>query len=204
MRPKGTSTPFSFPTLATLLLFLLVPLQTSTMALSLSHPHKLFVYGTLKRGLYNHDVYLKLAEQSGAALYLGVATTCDKLALKIVGPRNIPALMEDENAPYNVEGEVYQVTDSTLQAMDILEGIAVGFYDRVEKKVQLPQQQLNCVFLKPTGNCWIYLQKPQEGQSELPCYPSYTKELHQSYVPSRKGPDPAILALLQPKKEEPK
>jgi gamma-glutamylcyclotransferase (GGCT)/AIG2-like uncharacterized protein YtfP len=183
------------PILLPPLLLLFVPTTTITMALS--RPHNLFVCGTLKRGFFNYETYLKRGVESGTAHYVGTAETCDKFALPILGERCIPALMKGtkEEMEHRIKGEVFEVSDSVLAAMDIiLEGVASGFYYRAQKKVKLLREKD-----KQLLDCWIYLQNPPEIPYGLPTYPAYTSELHQSYVPRRAEPDPTILALLEQK-----
>ena len=160
----------------------------------LKHPHKLFVYGTLKRGFYNHNVYLRRAEDKGTAKYLGAGTTNDKFALKVLGPRCIPALME-EPKDQSINGEVYAVNDDVLEAMDLLEGVAVGHYFRGRRGVQMQAGNDE----SKNEDCWVYLQTPK-GDTELlqrvPSYDTYTEYLHNTYVPPTSEPDPIILGLL--------
>jgi gamma-glutamylcyclotransferase (GGCT)/AIG2-like uncharacterized protein YtfP len=77
--------------------------------------HRLFAYGTLKRGFYNHIVYIKPAEKIGAATFLGDAITTDSFTLQIRGDRNVPALLEHPSSP--IRGELFSVTEQVLQAM---------------------------------------------------------------------------------------
>mmetsp|Transcript_3662 Transcript_3662/g.10071 ORF Transcript_3662/g.10071 Transcript_3662/m.10071 type:complete len:285 (+) Transcript_3662:3-857(+) len=116
--------------------------------------HKLFVYGTLKRGFFNHQTYLHHGETSGAALYLGNAQTVDQsFRLQLVGERKIPALIEneeedtrdadsddnenqDDRVPARIRGQVFAINDAALQAMDLLEGVATGHYYRVQRDVE--------------------------------------------------------------------
>lgn len=152
------------------------------------YPHRLFVYGTLKRGFYNHRVYLQHAEQSKAAKYLGTATTCNRYSMKIVGERCVPALFE-EPAETAIQGEVYAITDSVLEAMDILEGVASGHYFRKRHDVILEEERISC---------FVYCQNHKEGVdlSNEPSYSDYTEELHTKYSPRSKVPNSSILNLL--------
>ena len=183
--------------------------MSSSSSSALHHTtHKLFVYGTLKRGFYNHRVYLAKAEARQTAVYRGTAMTQDNLTLQLRGPRYIPALMkplgEKSGSGCPVRGEVYDVSDKVLQAMDVLEGVARGFYYRMEIPVLLSPQKDND---NQNGenksdnvlNCWVYLQNPSLETSDdaTPHYPEYTAELHAKYVPPTTEPDPEILQLLQ-------
>ena len=167
--------------------------------------HKLFVYGTLKRGFYNHGVYLATAETRQTAVYRGTAVTRDSnFCLLVRGPpRCIPALLQCDDGSGNrcaVRGEVYDITDTVLQAMDVLEGVARGFYYRTEIPVVLLQDNDNNNDDDDDDNvitCWVYLQKATDSDTDdAVCHSEYTAALHTKYVPPTAEPDPEILRLL--------
>jgi len=84
-----------------------------------------FVYGTLKRGHYNHCL-LKNAK------FLGEATLGGEFDMYSLG--SFPALVpcDGEESP-KIHGEVYEVDEETLRRLDRLEGYeehGEGFYDR--------------------------------------------------------------------------
>ncbi|CAB9515335.1 Putative gamma-glutamylcyclotransferase [Seminavis robusta] len=188
---------------STALNVLLLLLSTSTVAMALRHSHRLFVYGTLKRGFYNHNVYLRLAEKSGAAIFLGTARTVDTYTLGIMGPRCIPALWENPSKTgQQIEGEMFGISDRCLAAMDILEGVATGRYYRVKRSIRLVSAKEEEE--QPIMDCWVYLQKPPNDDDELDssCHESYTKDLHDLYVPPSTEPDPTILELLNESDEK--
>lgn len=96
-------------------------------------PHCLFVYGTLKRGCTNHQRYLGLAEERGKAKFIGTGTTSKKFPMvvrpaHIAPPTRAPVLMDRVGTGHQIKGEIFRVDDSTLEAMDILEGVRSGFY----------------------------------------------------------------------------
>ncbi|MBX9709878.1 MAG: gamma-glutamylcyclotransferase, partial [Xanthobacteraceae bacterium] len=84
--------------------------------------HRVFVYGSLKRGLENHD-------QLGAAVFAGKATTSAPFRM-MDGP--YPVLREAGADGWPVSGELYEVDAPTLAALDDLEGVSERFYDRIE------------------------------------------------------------------------
>lgn len=82
----------------------------------------IFVYGTLKRGFWNHS----LLEHSA---FIGKARTGREFTLKVNG---LPYLIEEEGI--GASGELYAVSKMTLKSLDKLEGHP-GFYQR--KKIQV-------------------------------------------------------------------
>jgi gamma-glutamylcyclotransferase (GGCT)/AIG2-like uncharacterized protein YtfP len=79
--------------------------------------HWIFVYGTLKRGYYNHR-FLKEAE------FVCTAFTEDRYLMWDVGfPLIAPPRDSDSgDVRGHVAGEVYVVDDATLEVLDRLEG----------------------------------------------------------------------------------
>lgn len=73
--------------------------------------HRVFVYGTLRRGYYNHEL-LKSSEYLGD-YHTGLGYT------KIQGP-GFPFLVKDPDGE-GCLGEVYNVTSLTLEMLDRLE-----------------------------------------------------------------------------------
>ncbi len=87
--------------------------------------HKVFVYGTLKRG-YGNNSLLK------EAVYLGKAKTIDKWSMVGKG-RPFPYLLEKNFKGYNIEGEVYAVDDKELNLLDRLEGVPTHYRKEIIK-----------------------------------------------------------------------
>ena len=77
--------------------------------------HKVFVYGTLKRGYGNNKHYLS------NATFLGKAMTKDRWSM--IGSRAFPYLLERDEEGYHIKGEVFAVSDSELRELDRLEGV---------------------------------------------------------------------------------
>lgn len=74
----------------------------------------LFVYGTLKRGHYNHDLLQ-------AANYVSdVRTKCSYPMLQLDEP--YPYLLDREGEGCPIKGELYKIDAATLAMLDILEG----------------------------------------------------------------------------------
>lgn len=81
--------------------------------------HKVFVYGTLKKGEPNHHWLTDI--KNGAASFVAKATTDSKYPLVIATRYNIPFLLDRPGDGYNVAGEIYEVDDKMLSNLDILE-----------------------------------------------------------------------------------
>lgn len=91
--------------------------------MTLNHPHRLMVYGTLKRGFGNNPLLVR-----HNSLFMGPAITVKKFLLNDGFPvvftlPERPSTAE-EMAPYmgHVIGEVWCVTEEGLAACDHLEG----------------------------------------------------------------------------------
>ncbi|XP_069692456.1 putative gamma-glutamylcyclotransferase CG2811 isoform X1 [Periplaneta americana] len=111
--------------------------------------HKVFVYGTLKRGEPNH--YWIMDKSKGLSKFVGVAKTVEKYPLIIGTKYNIPFLLDAPGRGHNVVGELYQVDETMLQHLDILEDHP-SFYVREIGKVKLTADDT-------VEDCWIYLIK---------------------------------------------
>jgi gamma-glutamylcyclotransferase (GGCT)/AIG2-like uncharacterized protein YtfP len=81
-------------------------------------PDLVFVYGSLKRGFYNHGL-LERAEFFGAAL----TEACYRLI--DLGPH--PAMIETNVDPLVVFGELYRIDAQTLARLDKLEEEGVAY-----------------------------------------------------------------------------
>jgi len=75
-----------------------------------------FVFGTLKDGFPNFGV--NRGRRVG-----GVYRTLERLPLLLVGERHVPWLLDSPGDGERVAGEVYEVDDAALAAMDELEGV---------------------------------------------------------------------------------
>ena len=83
---------------------------------------RVFVYGTLKRGGRNHR---HLAGQQ----FLGDAVTPPVFTLFSLG--RYPGMVRAPGDTAGVTGELWSVDDACLGALDKLEGVAEGLYERV-------------------------------------------------------------------------
>jgi len=95
-----------------------------------------FVYGSLKKGFYNHDL---IGDPTNSFITEG--KTLDKYIMISMG--SFPAIfknpypMSERTAKYEnrISGEVYQVSDETLQRLDMLEGVP-SFYKRITDYIE--------------------------------------------------------------------
>ena len=119
--------------------------------------HRVFVYGTLLAGEPNHRLLRR-------SRLVGEATTADGFALHNLGP--FPGMVRAKAG--HVRGEVYEVDDATLAALDRLEGhpsfyrrteIALDSGETVSTYLLRPAQVAGCPII-PTGR-WRDRQ-PQE------------------------------------------
>lgn len=102
-----------------------------------------FVYGTLKQGLWNHS-YLNEAE------FIDKAKTTNKYALYV---DRIPYVVKNEAVSY-IFGEVYKVDDQIFSHLDQLEGHP-DFYTREEIEVKLQSGKVI--------TAWIYFNDNPSG-----------------------------------------
>jgi len=80
----------------------------------MAKPLYLFVYGTLKRDYYNHN----LLED---AKYIADVTT--RYAYPMIQlDEPYPYLLDREGKGYKIKGELYKIDAATLSMLDILEG----------------------------------------------------------------------------------
>ena len=148
-----------------------------------------FVYGTLKKGFYNYKTYLQLAIDKEKAEFVSNGTTSLPYRLVIADGRKVPCLLNVAQEGNHVHGEIYQLTDSVLAGLDVLEGISTGFYYRQQIEIQVANQQLI--------TCWVYFIKSiDEDMLTAPCFDDYTAELHHQYLPRDPIPNPTILSLM--------
>lgn len=75
--------------------------------------HPVFVYGSLKRGFYNHHCL-------DGALLVGEAETAERFPL--IPGTHYPFLVDEAGEGHRVKGEVYIVDDGGLARLDRLEG----------------------------------------------------------------------------------
>lgn len=93
----------------------------------------LFVYGTLKRGCKNHS---QLADQR----WVGSAQTQPGFRLYDLG--DYPGLVTNPQGQSGILGELWEVDDKALRALDVFEGTAEGYYQRTPIPMQPPYDKM--------------------------------------------------------------
>ena len=102
------------------------------MSPSTSGAHNVFVYGTLKRGLYNH----RLLER-GNARFMGEVRTKRAQHVMLLADAGYPYLVKSTTDDARViDGELYSVDDDTLTLLDELEEVSTGMYTRETIEVE--------------------------------------------------------------------
>ncbi|MBW7894517.1 MAG: gamma-glutamylcyclotransferase [Opitutaceae bacterium] len=106
-----------------------------------------FVYGTLKRGGSNHAHLL-------GQHFLGPART--QPGYTLYQPADYPGMVPETADRNGVTGELWQVDDQCLRALDRLEGLAEALYARVSVRLAAPHDQLTVdsyLYLRPLVGC---------------------------------------------------
>jgi len=93
--------------------------------------HRVFIYGTLKKGFPNYDRYMESAKK------IGNYQTVDHYPLVLIGKRHVPCMINAPGEGKQVEGELYEVDNDCLKRLDVLEGIKeADGYRRLKIKVR--------------------------------------------------------------------
>lgn len=114
--------------------------------------HRVFVYGTLKRGQYFHDRYLG----GDKSTYVGPALASLDFSMYVDG---LPHLVR-EPTDKHVKGELYEVDEEVLMSLDDLEGHPIVYrreiietYD-AEKEKRLAWAYLRGISFKGKGSAY--------------------------------------------------
>lgn len=150
---------------------------------STSHgAHRVFVYGTLKRGLHNH-VLLERARAS----FVGSARTTRTSFAMLLADAGYPYVVKTTTNARAIDGEVYVVDDDTLERLDALEEIATGMYSRESVEVTMtgtPGTPGTETAETTALEAFWYLAGSRDDLERLPRIDAYDKRIHdEMYVP---------------------
>jgi gamma-glutamylcyclotransferase (GGCT)/AIG2-like uncharacterized protein YtfP len=138
--------------------------------------YRVFVYGTLKKGLHNHDL-LHDSE------FFGGAVTVPTYSMISVG---FPVIMADENGK-QVSGEIYTADDETLARLDGLEREGSS-YDR--KLIDVMLRLANGERL--SGKAFIYVGREDRFAKAFDRGPPYSKLNERGELDWQMAPLPAF------------
>ncbi len=178
---------------------------------------RVFVYGTLLTGFHNWKLYVQPMLATGQANLLGEAVTSKAHPMIVTAERNVPAMFNTELGEC-INGEVYEVSEACIRALDIIEGTNTGFYYRGNIEVLSKEghgETWTCdTYFKGSGEsfgledgtsfcceektqiaAWI----DQKGASSF--IPRYTADLHKSYYINKFMPTVLALASKRTEKE---
>jgi gamma-glutamylaminecyclotransferase len=109
--------------------------------------HRVFVYGTLKRGYPNFDGNMD------AARFVGDFRTCERYPLVVGGPWCSVYLLDEPGQGHQVRGEVFEIDDEALKVLDRLEATHLpdGY-----RRVECATEALDGA---ETSRAWVYLRQ---------------------------------------------
>ena len=143
---------------------------------------RVFVYGTLKQGFPNFTT-------NRGRRVPGHFVTVQAYPLYLVGPRCTPWMLDLPGQGHPIAGQLFEVDDATLQAMDLLERVAEpDGYRRMRLQVIAqrggPDPQV-------TLQAWAYLQQPHlfdPAQARSETLAEYTLQHAALYRPRGAAP----------------
>ena len=170
---------------------------------------KVFVYGTLLTSFHNWRLYVQPMLSTGQAQLLFEAVTEASYPMIVTAERNVPAIYNCD-AGNRIKGEVYDMSEGCVEALDIIEGTKEGFYTRLPlmAKSSTTGEVVECdSYFKGSGKR-LDLKSSDKDLEEIkqlnkwmdsgePFLGSYTKELHESYYVL--GFKPEVLSLAAQK-----
>jgi gamma-glutamylaminecyclotransferase len=104
-----------------------------------------FVYGTLKKGQPNEHIMSN--PETGKHKYIGPAETVDKFPLFVASKYNIPFMLTEKGTGFRIHGELYEVDNLKVIALDLLEG-----YPEFYIRNKFPVEKENGEIIE----AWIY------------------------------------------------
>ena len=116
------------------------------------------VYGTLKKGYSNYHRYLSSAK------FVGSGVTKDRYPLLIQG---LPYMVEHKGIGYNVDVDIFKVSDNTLHDLDMLEGHPT-WYNR--KQIPIATKEGKVL------TCWVYF-NPKQVNADSDMHKTYLQNV---------------------------
>ncbi|OWY91122.1 hypothetical protein PHMEG_00040430 [Phytophthora megakarya] len=137
-----------------------------------------FVYGTLKRGLFNFETYLKPAIEQGKVSFVGAARTSHAEFRMVLDNKGFyPCLFRVADG-IHVSGEVFCVDNDTLVALDRLEQVDKDLYRREELDVELLDGERKGMTIKSL----VYLTPVTEALLKLERIANYEPEMNVKFA----------------------
>lgn len=109
--------------------------------------HRIFVYGTLKRGHSNHGYMV-------GQRFICEAATQPVYRLFDLG--GYPGMVDAASAGLSIKGEIWEIDDACLRDLDRLEDVKGGEYARVFVKLAAPHESdavEGYVYLRSIARC---------------------------------------------------
>lgn len=103
-------------------------------------PHRIFVYGTLKRGGSNH---------AHLAAHRFVAEARTAPGFRLYELEGYPGMVADPTDRDGVTGELWEVDEAGIKPLDDFEGVGDGLYRRERVPLVLPTSE-------PTAEAYVY------------------------------------------------
>ncbi|XP_032412609.1 gamma-glutamylaminecyclotransferase C-like [Xiphophorus hellerii] len=131
--------------------------------------HRVFVYGSLKRGQPNYPYMTD--SSNGKAEFLCTAVTVQKHPLVIATKYNIPFLLNLPGQGKRVNGEIYKVDEKMLQYLDWFEKVPT-MYQRtvVELEIKMADKEEK---LSPGSIMEAFVYSTTTYQPDWPSLPTY-------------------------------
>ncbi|XP_077994014.1 gamma-glutamylaminecyclotransferase C-like [Glandiceps talaboti] len=166
--------------------------------------HRVFVYGTLKKGQPNYHVITNA--DKGEATFVGKATTVETWPLIIATQYNIPFILDKAGHGNKIQGELYDLDDKKFESFDELERHPT-WYCREHIQVELIGAGDGA---DKREDAWCYLLKDfNEEFLNLPMISDYDSSQHKTVqredrVKEKLSEDEMIAAMVTATKRTPK
>ncbi|KAM4710650.1 gamma-glutamylaminecyclotransferase C-like isoform 2-T2 [Anableps anableps] len=132
--------------------------------------HRVFVYGSLKRGQPNYPHMTD--SNNGKAEFLATAVTVQKYPLVIATKYNIPFLLNLPGQGNRVHGEIYEVDEKMLEFLDQFENIPT-MYQRTVVELEIKELAHKEEKLSPGSITEAFVYSTTTYQPEWPSLPTY-------------------------------